>query len=74
MSEMVERVMTAIVATIIAKSGIGNDGSVARAAIEAMRDPTDAMCDKGDIWADGPGYSEKVWQAMIDVALDKVDA
>jgi len=39
-----------------------------------MREPTDEMSDRGDIWADGPGYSAKVWRAMIDAALGKVDA
>jgi len=41
--------------------------SQARAAIEAMREPTDAMDKKGNaVLDDGALY---VWQAMIDAAL-----
>lgn len=50
----------------------------ARSAIEAMREPTDAMC---DIYVPGtPGFCDEpgdppehgdVWQAMIDKALEQ---
>lgn len=39
----------------------------ARAAIEAMREPTDAMVDVGE---DEEG-SINIWQAMIDAALNE---
>lgn len=78
MSEMVERVARAIgTVTGDYSEGAGWLGDntheiglrKARAAIEAMRDPTDAMVEQGDVWADGPGYSIKVIEAMIDEAL-----
>jgi len=40
----------------------------ARAAIEAMREPTEAMLAAGDKKQDF--YSGFIWQAMIDAALD----
>lgn len=52
------------------------DRMLARAAIEAMREPTEAMCKKagngyargrGDWYVDGPA---DVWRAMIDAALN----
>lgn len=46
---------------------------VARAAIEAMREPTQEMKDVGlrDPGSGGPdpGYETEVWQAMLDEAL-----
>jgi len=39
----------------------------ARAAIEAMREPTGEMLDAGD--AACAGANERVWPAMIDAAL-----
>lgn len=42
----------------------------ARAAIAAMREPTDAMCRAGNSKAFiTDGSTEDVWQAMIDAAL-----
>jgi hypothetical protein len=45
----------------------------ARAAIEAMRDPTDAMKDAGDLptyqWVDD--VASNVWGRMIDAALSE---
>lgn len=78
MSEMLERVARAIGAVIGDYSeGAGWLGDntheiglkKARAAMEALREPTDAMIERGDVWADGPGYSIKVIEAMIDEAL-----
>lgn len=48
--------------------------AAARAAIEAMREPTEAMCDAGSLaWPSGARYAggeeAEVWQAMIDEAL-----
>lgn len=53
-----------------------NFNSMARAAIEAMREPTEHMLDYGachedqdhDIFDEGH-ISREVWQAMIDAAL-----
>lgn len=46
---------------------------VARAALEAMREPSEAMLKAGDLpgWDDSVtvGLSGEVWQAMIDAAL-----
>ena len=77
MSEMVERVARAIATA----RGYGLDANGedtgdwqmfvdhARAAIEAMREPTEAM------WREASfenGYvTEGAWQAMIDAALNK---
>lgn len=48
----------------------------ARAAIEAMREPTDAMMKAGEVpgWDDSVsiGLSSDVWRAMIDAALNEV--
>lgn len=48
---------------------------MARAAIKAMREPTEAMERAGDIpgWDDAVsiGHSADVWRAMIDAALSE---
>ncbi len=50
----------------------------AKAAIEAMREPTDAMCEAGDGTPGGPGFCDEpgdppsayeIYQDMIDAAL-----
>ena len=41
----------------------------ARAAIEAMREPTQAMNEAGDLHAVSFGLAAEVWAAMIDTAL-----
>lgn len=46
---------------------IGDDLDYARSAIEAMREPTDAMADEG-YRAIAKG-ADAVWIAMIDAAL-----
>ena len=47
--------------------------AAARAAIEAMREPTDAMIDAANVMDDGHaveyGDHKLAWQAMIDAAL-----
>jgi len=76
MSEMVERVARAIA------NNLGPLGdlryymsdeeamSAARAAIEAMREPTDAMWDAGPVINDPNDYGpQDVWDAMINAAL-----
>ena len=41
----------------------------ARAAIEAMREPTEAMCEAADVVE--CNQPECIWQAMIDAALNE---
>ena len=41
--------------------------ALARAAIAAMREPTDEMI---DAWIGAPGAITEGWQAMIDAALE----
>lgn len=78
MSEMIERVARAIMSEENPDS-LDQYSAMARAAIEAMREPTDEMknCSEEVHW----GYSCHVcgglkegWQAMIDAALGKVEA
>ena len=42
---------------------------MARAAIEAMREPTEAMLDAGVNFRERNARTEQIWQAMIDAAL-----
>jgi hypothetical protein len=56
---------------LIGESGKNLFRSQARAAIEAMREPTDAMCDAAD-W--GQQSEVNQYQRAIDAALGKVDA
>ena len=79
MTEMVERVARALAAR---KCGLVKDPygerlpddlwqqciPDARAAIEAMREPTDKMLDAGPPF---PYMDKGVWQAMIDAALSE---
>lgn len=67
MTDMIERVSSAIYSDLC---GIGaatweDSSRIARAAIEAMREPTDEMCNT--IPHDGSRYS--IYTAMIDDAL-----
>jgi hypothetical protein len=48
--------------------------TLARAAIEAMREPTEEMIAACDINIPTEGMIIGVWTDMIDAALDKVDA
>lgn len=77
MSEMVGKVARAI-ARKNTGSGINWPSFVeeARAAIEAMREPTEAMVDAGvlDVKADVSFFDvNETWQAMIDAALSEVE-
>lgn len=79
MSEMVERVARVICDTQAAcgalpRAAKGDPRSdwaygpallVARSAVAAMREPTEAMIEYGMIW----NYPTATWQAMIDAAL-----
>lgn len=76
MSEMIERVARAM-AALITEPGQHPDSqmphclALARAAIEAMREPTEAMLAWGEQWglpSDPMGL--KRWQEMIDAALE----
>jgi hypothetical protein len=87
MSEMVERVARALCEQSYAKSdeklpwywhSETSDErdewrAMARAAIEAMREPTDRMCNSGAAKWDDDWCTEtnalNMWQAMIDEAL-----
>lgn len=74
MSEMVERVASAIFETIHYDcDGAGFlSREAARAAIEAMREPTDAMINPGcDAAVNSGGNSILVWRAMIDAAINE---
>lgn len=44
----------------------------ARAAIEAMREPSEAMLAAGDYVALDGDVSKKMWRAMIDAALGEL--
>jgi hypothetical protein len=71
MSEMMERVALAIAETVAGPGAQpkGNWLVAARAAIAAMREPTQPMRGVGEL-ADVDGLRfELVWQAMIDAAL-----
>ena len=76
---MIERVARAIVKLRCARTGMGATDNClldpeeldeARAAIEAMREPTEAMI-KEAAWEDGRVTARNVWQAMISEALNE---
>lgn len=70
MSEMVERVSTAIWRQLRAPNYTPQD--VGRAAIEAMRKPTEAMVGIGCVFDPLDGsrdINREVWMAMIEAAL-----
>lgn len=72
MSEMIDRVAQAICGDDNPANVLAIHRTRARAAIEAMREPTDAMSDAA---AERPGqmsYTD-VWQAMIDAAVSSGD-
>lgn len=75
MSEMVERVAAAIRESRPLDCYAAYE-QAARAAIEAMREPTEAMVGEGKAaptYGDGVSDIPKVWRAMIDAALvDKI--
>jgi hypothetical protein len=81
MTDMIERVKAAIERTYDVDPGgdMTNPDQVARAAIEAMREPTPAMIDRfvsralqvslggGYTWSD---YARDQWATMITAALE----
>lgn len=81
--EMVERVARAICGSegFYAPDGIGDHGgreanwrfhiAEARAVIEAMREPTDAMTQACDAMIGDAASPYDHWRRMIDAALDK---
>lgn len=62
---MIERVAEAI-ANQMAEDDNDNE-SLARAAIKAMREPSEGMEDEG--WTEWDWGAHAVWRAMIDAAL-----
>jgi len=73
MSEMVERVARALSGWLHGSPSWESCFPMARAAIEAMREPTEAMVWAGradHLTVDGEEWSKPIWQAMIDAALE----
>ena len=75
LEDMVDRVAMAI---FVATGGHpdGPDRNVARAAVEAMREPTEAMADLpilGGFHLD-PSDAKDIWNYMIDAALTSSEA
>lgn len=69
MSEMIERVAGAIVENNMRLSW-EEARDLARAAIKAMRDPTDEMKAAADVSVSGEFYPpDMTWELMIDAAL-----
>ena len=70
---MIEQVARALL--VADRSAITPDyyQRMARAAIEAMREPTEAMLDAGVNFRERNARTEQIWQAMIDAALSEVD-
>jgi hypothetical protein len=80
MSEMIERVALAIDGAMFDSVQMPcgeRQAFVARAAIEAMREPTNAMHKAGNdkmdsmVAGDGDAFCEHVWRLMIDAALSE---
>ena len=69
MSSMIERVAQALQQEMGAASSDepASSFALARAAIAAMREPTEEMI---DAWARAPGAIKGGWQGMIDAALE----
>ncbi len=73
-SKMIERVAQAIYEEGITRSRMGDHSpeallATARAAIEAMREPTFAMLDAASDASYNEGHQRCVWHDMIDAAL-----
>jgi len=73
-NEMIERVAQAILAKVPLGYGmtIAESDEYARAAIEAMREPTEAMVDAFVWYGHGKTIGDVArigWQSMIDAAL-----
>lgn len=67
---MVEKVAEAIEVEIWKQYGTSIDGKpAARAAIAAMRTPTEAMVDRGIVASEHQSVS-RIYRAMIDSALE----
>lgn len=70
MSEMVDRVAKALEARLKGNEFLSYEDA-ARAAIEAMRQPTQAMIEAGAVGSgeDSEAVAEGAWEYMIDAAL-----
>ncbi len=71
MNEMVERVALVMRKAVDGESDPDYWREVARAAIEAMREPTQPMEDLGDGYMGCAAFAITVWHAMIDRSLGK---
>jgi hypothetical protein len=69
MDEMVEQVARAMAASEPKLAYWDDKRSMARAAIAAMRDPSEAMLDATKALSSSRAYVGDVWRAMIDAAL-----
>lgn len=72
MSEMVERIAKAIEVAFEREGRVFDAGqaeTLAHAAIEAMREPTEAMMTAGCFEGIGRGTAQFVWRDMVDEAL-----
>lgn len=65
---MIERVAEALMAIPLDEKN-SDYYALARAAIEAMREPTKTQLDAMEPWSRTTGHHEMVWKAGIDAAL-----
>ena len=81
MNEMVERVARALITSFNTAPALPRGAGsaeftvsvfhrAAEDAIEAMREPTDAMCKRSDDWRVETSRGD-IWRAMIDAALSE---
>lgn len=68
MSKMVERVQKAIESLTQHHTGSSSE-ALARAAMAAMREPTEAMVNAGGEIENSNRVAVEIWQSMIDEAL-----
>ena len=79
MTEMVRRAATAVRAALVREAASASENvsceAIARAVLEALREPTEEMVEAGvhsDIWNGVPVIARTVrlaWEEMIDAAI-----
>ena len=69
MNDMVERVARAIIREFPGDCAWGDAVAMARAAIAAMREPTEAIRDAAGKLISTQHLQADIWRAMIDAAL-----